>query len=84
MIRIGILGDIGSGKSFVENSFGFPVFNADNEVTKIYNKDKKVFIKLKKIFPKYISSFPINKKVIIRIIDIKQKKKLKIQIQKIF
>ena len=42
MIRIGILGDIGSGKSFVANSFGFPVFNADNEVTKIYNKDKKV------------------------------------------
>ena len=68
MIRIGILGDIGSGKSFVANSFGFPVFNADNEVTKIYNKDKKVFIKLKKIFPKYISSFPINKKEIINLI----------------
>ena len=31
MIRIGILGDIGSGKSFVAKSFGYPVFNADNE-----------------------------------------------------
>ena len=28
MIRIGILGDIGSGKSFVAKSFGYPVFNA--------------------------------------------------------
>ncbi len=26
MIRIGILGDIGSGKSFVAKSFGYPVF----------------------------------------------------------
>ena len=31
MIRIGILGDIGSGKSFVAKSFGYPVFNADIE-----------------------------------------------------
>ena len=28
MIRIGILGDIGSGKSYVANNFGHPVFNA--------------------------------------------------------
>ena len=35
MIRIGILGDIGSGKSFVAKSFGYPVFNADNEVGKL-------------------------------------------------
>ena len=32
MIKIGILGDIGSGKSYVANCFGYPVFNADNEV----------------------------------------------------
>ena len=32
MIRIGILGDIGSGKSFIASSFGYPVFNADQEV----------------------------------------------------
>ena len=61
MRRIGILGDIGSGKSYIANSFGYPVFNADEEVGKIYKKDKKVFIKLKKIFPKYISSYPVNK-----------------------
>ena len=39
MIRIGILGDIGSGKSFVAKKFGFPVFNADLEVSKLYNKN---------------------------------------------
>tara|TARA_B100000900_G_scaffold238563_1_gene202668 strand:+ start:605 stop:1174 length:570 start_codon:yes stop_codon:yes gene_type:complete len=61
MIRIGILGDIGSGKSYVANSFGYPVFNADLEVSRLYKKNKKVFKKLKKILPKYISSFPINK-----------------------
>ena len=31
MIKIGILGDIGSGKSFVAKAFGYPVFNADDE-----------------------------------------------------
>ena len=66
MIRIGILGDIGSGKSFVAKSFGYPVFNADEEVAKLYKKDKKVFKKLKKELPKYIFSFPIKKKEIIK------------------
>ena len=41
MIRIGIIGDIGSGKTFVANNFGYPVFSADLEVAKIYKKDKK-------------------------------------------
>ncbi len=48
MIRIAILGDIGSGKSYIANNFGYPVFNADSEVSKIYKKNKKVFDKLKK------------------------------------
>ena len=61
MIKFGILGDIGSGKSYVAKSFGYPVFNADQEVAKIYKKNKKIFIKLKKILPKYIYTFPINK-----------------------
>ncbi len=61
MIRIGILGNIGSGKSYVAKNFGYPVFNADDEVSKLYKKDKKVFKKLKKKLPKYISTFPINK-----------------------
>ena len=61
MIRIGILGDIGSGKSYVAKNFGYPVFNADVEVGKIYNKDRKIFNKLKKVLPEYIYTFPINK-----------------------
>jgi len=68
MIRIGILGNIGSGKSYVAKSFGYPVFNADYEVSKLYKKDKKIFKKLKKKLPKYISSFPINKNEITKAI----------------
>ena len=61
MIRIGILGDIGSGKTFVANNFGYPVFNADHEVSKLYKKDRKIYLKLKKKLPKYINTFPIDK-----------------------
>ena len=64
MIKIAILGDIGSGKSFIAKQFGYPVFNADEEVNKIYSKDRKCFKKLKKAIPKHIYSFPINKKEI--------------------
>ena len=62
MIRIGILGDIGSGKSFVAKQFKSPVFNADAVIIKIYKNNKKCFYKLKKTLPKYIKSFPIKKK----------------------
>ena len=62
MIKIGIVGDIGSGKSFVANQFGYPVFNADKEVSKIYKKNKNCFLKLKRQLPKFIHSFPIKKK----------------------
>ena len=61
MKRIGILGDIGSGKSFVAKNFGYPVFNADYEVSKLYKKNRKVYVKLKNILPEYIYEFPINK-----------------------
>jgi dephospho-CoA kinase len=64
MIKIGILGDISSGKSYVARNFGYPIFNADYEVAKIYKQNKNVFNKLKKSLPKYIHSFPIEKKEI--------------------
>ena len=35
MKRIGILGDIGSGKTYVAKCFGYPVFNADLEVATV-------------------------------------------------
>ena len=62
MIKIGILGDIGSGKSFVAKQFSYPVFNADREVAKIYKTEKSCYLKLKKKLPKYISSYPVKKK----------------------
>ena len=61
MIRIAVLGDIGSGKSYVAKQFGYPVFNADDEVAKLYKKSRKCYNKLKKKLPKYIVSFPIKK-----------------------
>ncbi len=96
MIRIGILGEIGSGKSYVANNFGYPVFNADFEVSKLYQKNKKIFYKLNKKLPKYISSFPIDKnqitkailsnnsnfKIILRIVHAEIKKKMKIFLKK--
>ena len=68
MIRIGILGDIGSGKSFVAKSFGCPVFNADDEVGKLYKKNRKIFIRLNKALPKYITQFPIKKQEVTKTI----------------
>ena len=64
MIRIGILGDIGSGKSYIAKNFGYPVFNADKEVGKLYKKNRKIFNKLQKALPKYIFTFPVDKKEI--------------------
>ena len=90
MIKIGILGGIGSGKSYVAKNFGYPVFNADLEVSKLYKRDKKIFSRLKKDLSKYIYSFPINKnqiteailanksnlKKIVKIVHLEVRKKL--------
>ena len=61
MKRIGILGDIGSGKSYFSRLLGYPRFDADVEVKKIYKNSRKVYLKIKKEFPKKISSFPVKK-----------------------
>ena len=61
MIKIAVLGDIGSGKSYVARQFGYPVFNADKEVTKLYKKSRRCYNKLKKKLPTYITSFPVKK-----------------------
>ena len=61
MIRIAVLGDIGSGKSYVARQFGYPVFNADSEVSKLYNKSRKCYVRLKKALPNYVTSFPVKK-----------------------
>jgi len=61
MIKIAVVGDIGSGKSFIAKQFGFPVFNADKEINKIYKNNNNCFKSLKNQLPKYIYSFPIKK-----------------------
>ena len=66
MIRLAIIGDIGSGKSYVAKQFGYPVFNADVEVAKLYRKSRKCYKKLKKALPKYIISFPVKKSEIFK------------------
>ena len=68
MIRIGLVGDIGSGKSYIANSFGYPVFNADLEVGELYKKNRKIFIKLNKVLPNYFNSFPVDKKDVLKAI----------------
>ncbi len=96
MKRIGILGDIGSGKSYVAKCFGYPVFNADKEVGKLYRRERKVYIKLKKKLPKYFKKFPIDKvdvtkaildknenlKKIVKIIHLEIRKKMNIFLKK--
>ena len=75
MIRFGILGDIGSGKSYVANNFGYPVFNADAEVSKLYKKNTKIFRKLKKTLPKFFQNFPIKKN------EVSEGKQLEIEVK---
>ena len=73
---IGVLGDIGSGKSFISKKFNSPVFDADKEVSKIYNNNYSCYKKLNKIFPQTIKQFPISKKELIKVI-LKSSKNLK-------
>jgi len=66
MIRFALVGDIGSGKSFISNLFNYPVFNADLEVADIYKNNKSCFFKIKKLIPNHFSSFPIKKNELIQ------------------
>ena len=68
MIKIALVGDICSGKTYISKLFKEPIFNADYEVAKIYKENKKCFKKLKKKFPKFIDRFPIEKKNIINLL----------------
>ena len=69
MIRIAVVGDIGSGKSHIAKFFNYPIFNADIEVAQIYKTNRQCFKNLKKKLPKYFSSFPIQKEEIIKAIS---------------
>ena len=68
MIRIALIGDIGSGKSYYANLFKYPVFNADMAVAEIYKTSKPCFNKIKKKLPKFFSKFPLKKEELIKCI----------------
>jgi dephospho-CoA kinase len=64
MVKVGILGPVGSGKSFVANIFrtlGFNVFSADEEVVKIYQNNRVVNKKISKFFRLKLYKNRINK-----------------------
>lgn len=98
MIKICVVGSIGSGKTYISKLLAgkkFPIFNADEEVSNVY-KQKSIFAKLKKTLSKYIASYPINKqeliqaissnqnnlKKIIKIVHPEVRKKMKLFLQK--
>ena len=76
MIRIGLIGGIGSGKSFISKLFKSPVFNADREVELLYKNNLECFKRLKKKLPRFVKSFPISKSQLIKAIN-EDKKNLK-------
>ena len=78
MIKVAVIGGIGSGKSFIAKLFKYPVFNADEEVKLIYKKNRKCFINLKKKLPKLIKSFPVKKNELIKAINSDKKNLAKI------
>ena len=64
MVRVGILGSVGSGKTFIAHIFkelSFNIFSADNEVANIYKNDKVVNRKIAKFFKLKLYKGKINK-----------------------
>ena len=64
MVRVGILGSIGSGKTFIANIFkelSFNIFSADSEVANIYKNNKTVNRKIAKFFKLKLYKGKINK-----------------------
>ena len=61
MIKISLVGDIGSGKTYISKLFRAPCFFADIEVKRLYKSGRQCFNKLKKKFPQFIKTFPIKK-----------------------
>lgn len=64
MIKVGILGGVGSGKSFVANIFkelGFNIFSADQVVSQIYERNKNINKKISIFFKLKLNRGKINK-----------------------
>ena len=69
MIRVGVIGGIGSGKSFISKLFKSPVFDADKEVNALYKNNLDCYKKLNKKLPKFVKTFPILKSQLIKAIN---------------
>lgn len=76
MIRIALVGEIASGKTFISKCFRLPNFNADLEVKKIYKNNRECFKKLNKKFPNSIKHYPVKKSEIKKILSKSNIKKL--------
>jgi dephospho-CoA kinase len=64
MIKVGIIGGVGSGKSFVTNIFkelGFNIFSADQVVSQIYERNKNINKKISIFFKLKLNNGKINK-----------------------
>ena len=69
MIRVGVIGAIGSGKTFISKLFKSPVFNADREVNILYKNSFECYRKLSKKLPRFVKSFPVSKSQLIKAIN---------------
>lgn len=82
MIIIGVTGSIGSGKSHFckvfANNKGVKFLSSDEQVHKIYAKDKNLFKQIAKNFPTAIVEDKIDRKILGDIVfkDVKKKKQL--------
>ena len=64
MLLVGVTGSIGMGKSTVAQMFkehGYGVYNADDTVHYIYEKDKEVIAKVEAKFPGSIKDGVVNR-----------------------
>ncbi len=71
MIKVGLTGGIGSGKTLVSEMFSrleIPIFNADHEAKFILNNDPEVIIQIKNTFGGIYDTKEINRKKLASII----------------
>ena len=68
MLKVGLTGGIGSGKTFVANVFahlGIPIYSADTEVKQLYNTNQQLLQQLKSMFGSHIfEGDALNKKAL--------------------
>ena len=73
MIRLAVVGDIGSGKSYVANNLVIQFLMLMLRLLNYIEKAENVIINLKKILPNYITSFPVKKNELSKAIIANQK-----------